>query len=354
MRPLPEGKATKRLVAYTAAAMYGGAAFLGMIEGAIPGGQAFSLLPGLAALVLVLLILLVGPRLPVPALAALGPIGAALIAAALASTHGPGDGAVLYMWPVLWVSYFFDRRGSIMIVAWIGVVHALALLSMPSHTAMIDRWLDVMVSVGIVAVVVQTLAERNRRLFESVSAEARVDKLTNVLNRRGFDERVEVELEHSRREATPVSIVTFDIDHFKRVNDDWGHDAGDRVLSRLGTVLHRQSRGADVVARIGGEEFAALLPRADIDAARDYAERVRAAFSDGNDYDLGLPRLTVSAGVAAAVAPEHAEAMLQAADSALYAAKRAGRDRTIVYGRLGTGPVPSARRDAEPITTVVD
>jgi diguanylate cyclase (GGDEF)-like protein len=351
MRSAAAATPSKRLMAYTAAAMYGGAAFVGLLEGAIPGGQRFSLLPALGALVVVIPLLFVGPRLPLPALAALGPIGAALIAASLATTEGHGDGAVLYMWPVLWTSYFFGRRGTILIVAWIGVVDALALASMSSGPAGIDRWLDVMVTVGIVAAVVDYLAEHNRKLVVGLSAEARVDKLTGVLNRRGFDERVEVELEHSRREGGSVAVVSFDLDHFKRVNDDWGHDAGDRVLARLGSVLQGQSRGTDVVARLGGEEFAALLPGSGLDGARDYAERVRAEFSAGRDRGLDLPRLTVSAGVVAAVAPEHSEVLLHAADSALYAAKRAGRDRTCVYGLLGAAAAEPAAEasDGEPL-----
>jgi GGDEF domain-containing protein len=283
MRSAAAATPSKRLMAYTAAAMYGGAAFVGLLEGAIPGGQRFSLLPALGALVVVIPLLFVGPRLPLPALAALGPIGAALIAASLATTEGHGDGAVLYMWPVLWTSYFFGRRGTILIVAWIGVVDALALASMSSGPAGIDRWLDVMVTVGIVAAVVDYLAEHNRKLVVGLSAEARVDKLTGVLNRRGFDERVEVELEHSRREGGSVAVVSFDLDHFKRVNDDWGHDAGDRVLARLGSVLQGQSRGTDVVARLGGEEFAALLPGSGLDGR----PRLRGA---GPRRVLGRPR----------------------------------------------------------------
>ena len=111
----------KRQMAHTAAAMYGGASFVGLVEGLIPGGPPLSLVPGCAALAFVSLLLAVGPRLPMPVLAALGPIGAALIAFAIATTPpGQGDGALLYIWPVLWVSYFFGRRASILIVAWPG------------------------------------------------------------------------------------------------------------------------------------------------------------------------------------------------------------------------------------------
>jgi diguanylate cyclase (GGDEF)-like protein len=155
-----------------------------------------------------------------------------------------------------------------------------------------------------------------------------VDKLTGVLNRRGFEERAAVELDRARRDGVSVAAATFDIDYFKHVNDEWGHEVGDKVLEHLGEVLQRESRSADVVARMGGEEFVTLLPHADADQAMIYAERVRAAFAGGAAD--GLPPVTISAGVSSAVAPLSVEGLLQTADTALYAAKRAGRDRALV------------------------
>jgi diguanylate cyclase (GGDEF)-like protein len=317
----------KRQMTYTAAAMFGGAAFVGLVEGAIPGGPELSLIPGFAAVGFVTLLLLVGPRLPMPVLGALGPIGAALIAFALATTPpGQGDGALLYIWPVLWVAYFFGRRASALIVVWVGVVQGAALIY---SGGVLDRWIDVLVSVGVVAAVVNALSERNRKLVTRLAAEARVDKLTGVLNRRGFEERAAVEVERARREGYAVGVASFDIDYFKRVNDEWGHETGDRVLAALGAVFRRESRGVDVVARLGGEEFVALLPATEADQVWTYAERVRSGFSAARRH--GVPHVTVSAGVTASTSPESVEELLQAADSALYAAKRGGRDRTVVH-----------------------
>jgi diguanylate cyclase (GGDEF)-like protein len=314
-------------MAYTAAAMYGGAVFVNLVEGAVPGGPELSLLPGFAAFGFVLVLVAVGPRLPRSALFALGPIGAALIAYALATTPpDQNDGALLYVWPVLWVTYFFGRRGAIFIVAWVAAVHGVAVIAMDD--GVFDRWMDVAVSVAVVAVVVHSLVEANRRLVVRLAAEARVDKLTGVLNRRGFHERAEVEVERARRQEGWLGAATFDIDYFKRVNDEWGHETGDRVLEHLGEVLRTESRSADVVARMGGEEFVALLPGVDVEGAMAYAERVREAFARGDG--LGLPPVTVSAGVSAAIAPLGVEGLLPSADSALYAAKRAGRDRALV------------------------
>jgi diguanylate cyclase (GGDEF)-like protein len=315
-------------MAYSAAAMFGGATFVALLESLIPGGPAFSVVPGIAALGFAALLIVFGPRLPYPVLGALGPIAAALIASSLATTEGPGDGAILYVWPVLWVAFFFGRLASALIVVWIGVVHALALFALPDGVGSVDRWLDVMVTVGVVAVVVQTLARRNLQLLGRLAEEARVDKLTGLLNRRGFEERVRIELAHARREEGLVAVVSFDIDYFKRVNDEWGHEAGDRVLVHLGEVFRQQSRATDVIARMGGEEFIAVLPLFGVAAARAYAERVRLAFSVPADADV--PRATISAGVTVAAAPIDIEPLLQAADSALYAAKLEGRNRTVV------------------------
>jgi diguanylate cyclase (GGDEF)-like protein len=331
---------SKRQMAYTAAAMYGGAVVVGLLEGVIPGGPALSLFPAFAALGFVTLLLVAGPRLPMAVLSSLGPIGAALIAFAIATTPtGQGEGALLYVWPVLWVAYFFGRTGSILIVGWVGVVQGAALVY---SDGVLDRWIDVLVSVGIVAAVVHALSERNQRLVESLAAEARVDKLTGVLNRRGFEERAAIAVERARREGHSVGAAAFDIDYFKRVNDEWGHEVGDRVLEHLGEVLRSETRGADVVARLGGEEFVAFLADADCEQVRRYAERVRAAFAAAKQ--VGLPHVTVSAGIAAGVAPDSVEGLLQATDTALYAAKRGGRDRTVVHDQAlaATSPLKNS------------
>jgi diguanylate cyclase (GGDEF)-like protein len=318
----------RRLMAYTAAAMYGGAAFDGSIEGFLPGDPSFAIAPVLGAIAITVVLVLVGPRLPRWALAPLGGVGVAMIAYALSATKGAGDGAVLYMWPVLWTTFYFGRRGAIAIVAWIGVAHALTLLALPAASSYPGRWVDVMISVTVVAVVVLALVDRNDQLISRLAEEARTDALTGLLNRRGFEERALLELAHARREERVVALVTFDIDYFKRINDEWGHETGDRVLARIGQLLSRESRDIDVIARFGGEEFIVLLPGCSSADAEHFAGRVRAALEhDGRE---GLPAVRISAGVIAAVAPPGIEVMLHGADSALYSAKRAGRDRTVV------------------------
>ena len=322
-------RSNKRLMAYTAAAMYGGAAFDGAIEGLIPGDPSFAITPVIVASALAAALVAGGPRLPRAWLAPLGPLGVILIAYALSATPGAGDGAVLYMWPVLWMSFFFGRRGAVTIVICIGVAHAATLLVLPEASSYAGRWVDVMVSVSVVAAVVLTLVHRNELLLARLADEARTDALTGLLNRRGFDERATLELARARREQLPIALVIFDIDYFKRINDEWGHETGDRVLARIGELLAENSRDIDVVARFGGEEFVVLLPGCESAAAEAFAERVRVALA--NDEGSGLPTVRASAGLLALLAPNDIETMLQAADSALYKAKRAGRDRTIVF-----------------------
>jgi diguanylate cyclase (GGDEF)-like protein len=318
----------KRLMAFTAAAMYGGAAFDGSIEGLLPGDPSFAIAPVLVAIAMTALLAAIGPRVPRWGLAALGPIGVATIAYALTTTPAAGDGAVLYTWPVLWTTFFFGRRGAISIVVFIGIAHAITLLLLPAASSYPGRWVDVMVSVSVVAVVVLTLIRSNDLLLIRLADEARIDPLTGLLNRRGFEERSGLALAHARREGQPIAVVVFDVDFFKRINDDWGHAMGDRVLTRIGELLSAHARDIDVVARVGGEEFVVLLPGCSATHAEGFAERVRGALTAGEP--AGLPSIGLSAGILSTATPSTIESMLQGADLALYEAKHAGRDRIVV------------------------
>jgi diguanylate cyclase (GGDEF)-like protein len=315
-------------IAYSAAAIYGGAATIGLVEGAIPGGPPFSMAPSVGALILTLLTFVIGPRLSRRALAPLGPLGAAMIAVALATTHGYTDAAVFYMWPALWMAHFYGRAGTVFIVAWIGIVQGVALASMPDpEMGNFDRWIDVVGSVLVVAAVVRVLTARREELVARLTSEARLDPLTGLLNRRGFRERMDVEVARAVREQHSLAAIAIDIDHFKLVNDDHGHDVGDGVLAWLGATIREQVRGVDVAARQGGEEFVVVMPGGRADAAFAAAERIRAAVAAGG----GPTAITVSAGIAVHDAPVDEPALLAAADEALYAAKRAGRDRTVAH-----------------------
>jgi diguanylate cyclase (GGDEF)-like protein len=186
----------------------------------------------------------------------------------------------------------------------------------------------------VVGGVIDLLSARNERLVDRLAGEARVDGLTGLLNRRGFIEAAEAELSRARRSGSILGFVSFDIDHFKAVNDEFGHDAGDRVLSRLGQIFREQTREGDLVGRMGGEEFVALLVGSDAHQSLEYAERMRTAFAVEAP---SLPVATLSAGVTASTSPVELQPHLQLADAALYEAKRAGRNRAVVDSPLAPG-----------------
>jgi diguanylate cyclase (GGDEF)-like protein len=327
---LADIRSNRRIMAYTAAAIYGIAGLDGAIEGLLPNDPPFALFPVVVVFVMFGLLMAFGPRLPRRALALLGPLGVVLIAYALTTSPGPGDGAVLYALPVFWTTFFFGRRGAAAILVCVAIGHAVTLLLLPAIDSYPGRWLDVMVSMCGVAIVVLVLEGRNEMLVARLASEARTDPLTGLLNRRGFDEHAVREFAHARRTGSPIALATLDIDHFKQINDEWGHIVGDRVLANLARVLANEARGIDVAARLGGEEFGVLMPGSDAAGAESFVERVRASLEAG--AGTGLPAVRISAGVVATREPLDVQVMLESVDRALYAAKRGGRDRTVVYG----------------------
>jgi len=149
--------------------------------------------------------------------------------------------------------------------------------------------------------------------------EARTDPLTGVSNRRGLDHMLESQFAMMTRYETVFSIVIFDLDHFKQVNDRQGHLRGDRILQAVAGLLDEEARETDVVARYGGEEFVVVMPETGLEGACVFAERLRCAVEEQ------LP-VTVSGGVAAAIDGDVADSLLARADAAMYSAKSAGRN----------------------------
>ena len=163
----------------------------------------------------------------------------------------------------------------------------------------------------------------------ALDLQARTDALTGLLNRRGFETQMAFAVSLARRSSRPLSLITVDVDHFKRVNDTHGHEAGDEVLRRLARTLESRLRGSDVVARLGGEEFVALLPDTDLNGAQSIAQALVTAMAEQQDPVVGT--ITVSAGVATMRgADDTGAAMLRRGDAALYEAKGQGRNRVCV------------------------
>ena len=175
------------------------------------------------------------------------------------------------------------------------------------------------------------LEEKNRELARlSIS-----DGLTGLYNHRHIQEVVHEEFERAKRTREPLSVVMFDLDHFKRVNDTYGHQVGDRVLQEMARILRSTAREIDKLGRYGGEEFIAVLPDTGIDDAVTFAERVRERV-ERHPFDVGRGQpihLTVSAGVATYPHPAvyNPKTLIHRADQALYAAKNAGRNRVMRF-----------------------
>src|SRR6267154_433313 len=225
---------------------------------------------------------------------------------------------------------FVDKAGTAAILAALLAISALLFWLMTSVATSESRGAE--------------LAKRNREaalLREKLHEQAMHDKLTGLYNRHYVEEWFGLELRRAQRHGRPIAAIMLDVDHFKRFNDSFGHEAGDLVLRELAGVLRRFARKSDVACRYGGEEFLVLLPECPFDAARSKAEQLRVEVAKlelrYDDHPLGP--VTVSLGVAAF--PDHAKEsaeLLRHADEALYEAKGDGRNRIVAYSATaGTG-----------------
>lgn len=251
----------------------------------------------------------------------IGPLGVALIAGSSILTGTTGDGSeLLYLWPVLFSAYFLSLRSAVFNVTLIALVYppiALWTRGTPGITPSVY-----MIGTSIVTLVVTTSLRRQvNRTVESAAREARTDKLTDLPNRRSWDDGLAGLL----RDGTPLCLLMIDLDLFKRLNDTHGHAAGDTALGLVARVLRTQTRQTDLLARIGGEEFAVALRDCALEDAMKRAEEIRLAV-EVRSGDWTAP-LTVSIGVAALTADTPTcEELMARADAALYEAKRSGRN----------------------------
>jgi diguanylate cyclase (GGDEF)-like protein len=164
------------------------------------------------------------------------------------------------------------------------------------------------------------------------------DPLTNLFNRRYLEETLDRELSRASREDYPVCIIMIDLDHFKRINDTHGHEAGDLVLKAIGVTLAEQSRRGDFACRYGGEEFVIVMPNVGLETAYERAGELRQSLNLLS-VPYGYFSLSVTISMGIACYPENGQtrdAILRAADQAMYAAKDAGRDHILSYSQLGT------------------
>lgn len=183
--------------------------------------------------------------------------------------------------------------------------------------------------IAVVTDATKTILLQVEELTKKLKHQATTDFLTGLGNRRWLTEQVPGLQSRAERAHEPLSIILFDLDNFKRINDDYGHDVGDNVLMIVGEIVKDCLRPYDLASRIGGEEFCIVLPRTSGDAALKISERLRAAFQASYLEPLPRGRITCSFGVIQAEPGERLQQLLRRADTALYRAKETGRNRVI-------------------------
>ena len=263
------------------------------------------------------------------------------------SAARPSPLIFFYLWVFLYSSYFFDRRQAVIQVVYVGVVYALVLAAHPP-SGVLAWWAVAMGALLVTSVIIWVMRARVDSLVARLYDAARTDPLTKLLNRRGFRELLDLELERARRGGLAMTVLAGDVDHFKEVNDRLGHQAGDAVLSRIARVIDANARKIDIAARVGGEEFALILPDTTEADGVVLAERLRCGL--GDEFAGDAVPITISFGLASF--PGHAEtaaSLLRAADDALYEAKESGRNRSVAFRREGQVDVQRSahRRDIE-------
>lgn len=286
-------------------------------------------------------LLALGRWMPPAVIIVVGVTFATLITCVVIAVARPmGVVPVYLVYSALTAAYFCTRREAMVQLGVIYVALAVALTQAEPGQRTLAYF--IMVSIlTVVALVVAHVTERQAGLQRELHAVASTDALTGLLSRRAFGAAFGRELQRSRRAGLPLSLVLFDLDHFKLVNDRYGHAVGDQALVRFAGILTDERRPGDLAARMGGEEFLVALFDCDEAGARTWAQRIvdRLAAETAD----GPVRLTTSAGVAEARREQTTlDEILPGADRALYAAKAAGRHRVTAFSDPGVGPLAPA------------
>ena len=253
------------------------------------------------------------------------------------SAQNPSPMIFFYLWVFLYASYFFTARETMVQIAYVGLAYGVLLIARVPPGGIAEWWIIGMGTLLVAAVLIRHMREQGVLLIARLHEAARIDPLTKLSNRHAYRELLDLEIERARRGETPMTIVVGDLDNFKEVNDRSGPHVGDAALQRLARLFERGKRQIDGLARVGGEEFALVLPDTDGHAAFIIAERLRCALRA--EFAADAVPVTISFGVASY--PEHGEtagSLLRAADQALHVAKQSGRDRTVLHSpSLGDG-----------------
>ena len=316
-------------MARAGAALALGGAAVALLGAALPHGSQFdgglSLGVGVVALAFAALLMVAYDRIP-PWGFHLIVLGGTVCAAAGSYAWGTDSAyaPLPYLWIVVYASWFFRPPAAALHVLAVALSYAVVLVIEDVDRYAISGYAASVVTLAVAGYLISCGRERVAHLLRNLTDAVRRDPLTGLLNRRGFDEAFDLEIERCRRADTPLSLVVADIDRFKSVNDSHGHGAGNAALRNVSELICGAKRLFDSAARVGGEEFAVVVPDTDEHGAYMLAERIRTSV----DREA---KLTLSLGVACS--PLHgttSDALLQAADHALYAAKRLGRNRSVI------------------------
>ena len=280
-------------------------------------------------------VLAAGRRLPTWAIkVAAFPVAVCVVSAVVAFANPIGPAPLYYIWPALTCGSFGTRSDARGVMAVFCVTFAAALSV--AH----DAQVPVIMYVSVVSIVGIVLAIQ-RRERQALTEAATTDSLTRLLNRRAFSEAFAREVERAATMKVPLSLIIFDLDHFKDLNDGFGHAAGDEALRAFSDILREHSSPTDLVARMGGEEFAMFLFGTDLGGAQQVVDHIADSLREWS-RDAPAP-LTTSAGIARLGADTSSPSdMLIAADRALYAAKHAGRNRVVQFGEHDARELPRA------------
>jgi diguanylate cyclase (GGDEF)-like protein/putative nucleotidyltransferase with HDIG domain len=263
------------------------------------------------------------------------------------SSVGSGSLSFLYLWVAMYASYFFTRRQAARQVAYVGLVYGVLLAAEPQSRAFATWWLVGMGSLVVASVLIIAMRERGELLIARMYDAARIDPQTELSNRRGFRELLDMKVERARRASRSLTVLVGNLDHFRQVDDRTGDMGSHAPLRRVARLLREGKREADMVARAGDTEFALILPDTAQDAGCALAERLRCALREEFAEDP-IP-ITISFGLA--TYPDHGEtsaALLRAADEALHAAETGGCDQTVPHSPALRGML-RARNDAREI-----
>jgi diguanylate cyclase (GGDEF)-like protein len=243
---------------------------------------------------------------------------------------------IFYIWSMLLAASYLSRRQIAFQYVLMVVLFAASLAFLAAPADRTIAFVSVCAMVAVIVFVIVRLRERNEALVAQLRTLATRDPLTGVLNRGAFEEHLRAERARALRHGRPLAVVAIDLDHFKQVNDRDGHAAGDEALQLVARLIGDNTRASDVFARVGGEEFALLLPDTDVDRAERIAEQLRVLVE--RESGSRPNPLTISAGVASMSGGADGETML-AADRALYEAKRLGRNRVVREAPTAPGAV---------------